>query len=338
MARFLLNMHVDRVSGSIGPLSFTSKFRAGVVRIKAGNKKARTPRQRTATMQAASASSLWRTMTGAQRQAWIDLAAELQYFSNPDLIGAQSGWAVFSGHARRHLVAGLAVPLAAGTIPSFIPDPPWLKIFPKPTLGQFGIFADPTNTQPAPAVERYLMYAGNARRAARVAYRPDERYRKNWTVATLPSVFAPETYTLASDVPMIAGDWVNFRAVTISDAGYTSKTYGWTVPTIPTGRALAAIAWVTNVLIPDAGLELTPTGILRVWGFDYPSGAPATMNLTTPSTKTVGDVVSFIAGEFPFETMTLDAAKLARPWTELTPFAKQHWTAKKLPLMLFTNS
>lgn len=329
---------IEALRGSVGAVTFRTRVRTALAGTRTGNRKPRTEAQRATARMAQQTAALWRAMSSAQREAWEEFAKFLVTIPDPLVEGKHSGFGVWTGHARRWLLTGTTPPLAPAFPGGQIPDPPWLKFYPTNTTGTFRVWADPTGTMPAPGNQRFLLYAGPPRPNARRAYRRDERYRQFWTDATLPGLSPAVTVNLGAGFTTRPGSNFNVRAVTISDVGYTSRTYGWTLTTLGTGRAVAFVAWVYQILSTDAGIELDPSGFLRVWSFDYPTGAPDVLDLNAGGTKTVGDIRAFIAARYPFDTLTVSAGLLARPWTQLLPIPSRHATAKDAAIVFDTNT
>jgi hypothetical protein len=328
MARVWPSQPFEAIHGSIGRITIRTSVRVGVACVKSGNRAPRTALQLTAARAAKRVGELWGAMTDAQRQAWDDLAAQLEYIPDPEVIGRISGFGVYSGHARRWLLLGTTVPNSPTAFGGQIPDPPWWKIYPENPVGRFRLFASPRFTLTPPGDARWLLYAGNARPAAREAYRRDERFRVAYTDASIPTESAPALLTVTSTKPFRAGDWCNFRGVCISDVGWTSRTFGWSVRSLDAGRSVAGIVWTDQILSQGAGIELTAAGLLRVWSFDYPTGVPDELDLAAGGGLTVGDAYGFFSGRFPFDRKLINAGLLSRSWTTLTPFPPRRMLAK----------
>lgn len=309
------------------------KARTSVVTLRNRRRSHATPGQVAAADQARRAAAAWRALSEADRQEWIDVAAALQLTDNPESLGELSGWAMFSANRRRFLLTGEPAP----DVPQFFGNPridrPWVKGWAGPTPGQISLFNDPI-TPPFPEPGSVAcVYASPPRPATRSG-----KTRREVFVGWFdPREFFDPTDPLIFNVPEWGdappGYVIDVRAVTAGFCGQTSNLNLTQLRTPPAGKVLAFIAWTSSIFGFAQGIELGADRILRVWSFDYPSGAPSMLDLLNPSPKTIGQVKAFIAGEFGWEVHTIDASHDSAPASGIPaiPRKSQRFRAGALP-------
>jgi hypothetical protein len=334
VARFWPVAGIAAVKGTIGSIVHRSRPASGLATSKTFRTFTPTANQRRASENARTVASLWRAMTPAERDAWDWLAANTQHTEDAASVDEWSGWEQWSAFARRWMLTNATIPNNPSTFALTRPDPPWLRIYPHTTPGQFRIWQEPPPMIGTIGTPRYLIYTGQPRPATRFAYRSDEVYRTFRIDSALLGSAPGELFTFAANRPWRRGQVVNVRAVTITDRGEVSGTFGWTVETLPVGRTLYACVFAYLPWSLDSGSELTPAGILRVWSTGWPRGTPDVEIDCAASGYTVSQVRSAIAGVFPMDSYTVTVGVASRPWSDLIPWPPRRMSFRDAAILL----
>lgn len=344
------------ISGSLGPLSFRQKStkaglnppedlpenayepggkgRMAVVQQKNRRPRAMTPARLTAAQQLAQTHRAWRELSDAQRAEWNDAASVLQLTQDEASVGQWSGREMFIANRRRFIQAGESGPDVPDYVDGVRIDRPWLKGWAGPTPGELHLFNDPI-TSPFPDVGSVgLVYASPPRSATRKGKARREVFRTTFD----PNVF----FTPADPIEVSVEPWpangpgsvIDVRAVIAGSSGQTSALHLTQLQSPPAGHVLAFIVWTYTIFGYAQGIELGADRVLKVWSFDYPSGAPDTLDLLNPSPKTIGQVKAFMAARAGWDVHTIDASNDAAPAASI-PCIKRHANGYKAQAIPF---
>lgn len=309
MAIFRPGQGIVKISGTLGQQVFRSRRVGGVIARRSSVRAKLRSDQAAHSQNMQEVIELWRSLTPAQRQSWVDLNAALDPTEEGQAPNVQTAFNRFFGFNMANRAIGEADLLLAGTPTRSEISPPLYYTF---------VDAPGEDLQLAQFVEIQDPIAPDQIDVFRVSSpipqpgRNGARSLRHWTRFDFPSSFPFPLDTLVEappPVPIPAGhDWV-VEAYRLDPAGVVSRRSTWPTRGPIEGQVLGMRFETFGFLTAGSFHELTPAGIWTTHENDPISPVTTTIDLSTVSPPTLAGLRTALSAAFFYIEIAIPAGR-----------------------------